>query len=182
MVATASATRNVVFSVSGRLLALPAAAVRRVLPLPRLDSLPAAPPVVAGLFRHRDRTVPVLRLDALLGFEPAPAALYAPLLLVERQDRPLALLVERVFDIVPVPASALLAADAALSFNGCAVAGFPFGSGNATLLDPDRLLTETEDRLLTAFQSLAEERAAWWRPAQDPAVAAIPDADAGAAP
>ncbi|MBP2291727.1 chemotaxis protein CheW [Azospirillum rugosum] len=163
MVATASATRTVVFSVSGRVLALPADAVRRVLPLPRLDSPPAAPPVVAGLFRHRDRTVPVLRFDILLGFEPAPAALYAPLLLIEREGRPLALLVDRVFDIVPVPASALLEADAALSFNGCAVGAFPFGAGNATLLDPERLLTETEGRLLAAFQALADERAARWQ-------------------
>ena len=87
MVATASATRSVVFSVSGRVLALPADAVRRVLPLPRLDGLPAAPPVVAGLFRHGDRAVPVLRFDILLGFEPAPPALYAPLQLIEREGR-----------------------------------------------------------------------------------------------
>ncbi len=163
MVATAAATRNVVFSVSGRVLALPADAVRRVLPLPRLDSPPAAPPVVAGLFRHRDRTVPVLRLDILLGFDPTPAALYAPLLLIEREGRPLALLVDRIFDIVPVPESALLETDTTLSFNGCAVGGFPFGTGNAALLDPGRLLTETEGQLLAAFQDLADERAARWQ-------------------
>lgn len=171
MVATASATRSVVFSVSGRVLALPADAVRRVLPLPRLDGLPAAPPVVAGLFRHGDRSVPVLRFDILLGFEPAPPALYAPLLLIEREGRPFALLVDRVFDIVAVPGSALLETDSALSFNGCAMAGFPFGAGTATLLDPARLLTETEGRLLAAVQALADERAARWRPADSEAAA-----------
>lgn len=183
MVVTASATRNVVFSVSGRVLALPATSVRRVLPLPQLDSPPAAPPVVAGLFRYQGKAVPVLRLDVLLGFERTPTALYAPLLLIEREGRPLALLVDRVFDIVPVPASSLLKADVALSFNGCAVAGFPFGAGNATLLDPDRLLTETEGRLLAAFQAMADERAAQWRtPEAVPEDATATDAAEDTAP
>ena len=165
MGSTASATRYVVFSVSGRVLALPAAAVRRVLPLPLLDRPPTAPPVVAGLFRYQDRAVPALRLDILFGLDPAPPALYTPLLLVEWGGRPLALLAGRVFDIVPVAAPALLEAEAGLSFNGCAVGSFRYGAGNATLLDPERLLTGTEGRLLAAFQAIADDRLAKWQAA-----------------
>ncbi|WP_448207198.1 chemotaxis protein CheW [Azospirillum sp. sgz302134] len=158
-----------VFSASGRILALPAAAVRRFLPLPLLDRPPTAPPVVAGLFRYQGKAVPVLRLDVLLGLEPAKPELYAPLLLLEREGWPLALLAGRVHDIVPVPDGALLEAEAGLSFNACAVGSFTFGTGNATLLDPERLLTETEGRLLAAFQAMADERLAAWQAPEEPA-------------
>ncbi|NUB15566.1 chemotaxis protein CheW, partial [Azospirillum brasilense] len=49
MAATASATRYVIFSVSGRTLALPAESVRLFLPRPRPDRPPRAPPMVPGL-------------------------------------------------------------------------------------------------------------------------------------
>lgn len=163
---TASASRHVVFSVSGRVLALPAAAVRRFLPLPRLDIPPTTPPVVAGCFRYQGRIVPVLRLDLLLGLEPAAPGLYAPLLLTERDGRPLALLADRVFDIVPAAVQELSEGglpDSGLTFNGCAVGGFRFGAEDATVLAPERLLTETEGHLLAAFQAMAEERLAKWQ-------------------
>jgi len=163
MDATASATRHVVFSVSGRVLALPAAAVRRFLPLPRLDIPPTAPPVVAGVFRYQGQTVPVLRLDILLGLAPTSPGLYAPLLLIERDGRPLALLGDRVLDIVPAITSHL--PENGLSFNGCAVGEFPFGTDSATVLEPERLLTETEGRMLAAFQAMADERLAKWQSA-----------------
>lgn len=164
MVTTVGATRCVVFSVSGRVLALPTVDVRRVLPLPLLDRPPTAPPVVAGLFRHRGRAVPVLRLDRLLGLQQAAPDLYAPLLLLERGGRPLALLTDRVLDVVAIPAESVSAADHALTFNGCAVASVPYRTTRATLLAAERLLTEVEGRLLADFQAIADERLAHWTP------------------
>lgn len=164
MAATASATRYVIFSVSGRTLALPADSVRRFLPLPRLDRPPAAPAVVAGLFRYQGRAVPVLRLDLLFGFDAATPELYAPLFLTDWDNRPLALLADRVFNILPIPDAERTAADPGLTFNGCAVATIPHGGphdgGTATVIDPSRLLTEAEGRLLAAFQAMADERLA----------------------
>ena len=160
MAATASTTRYVIFSVSGRMLALPAESVRRFLPLPRLDRPPAAPMAVAGLFRYQGRAVPVLRLDVLFGLESAPPELYAPLFLTDWNGRPLALLADRVFNILPIPDAERTEADSSLTFNGCAVATFPYGDGTATAIDPARLLTEAEGRLLAAFQAMADERLA----------------------
>ncbi|MBP2313140.1 chemotaxis protein CheW [Azospirillum soli] len=162
--ATESASRYVVFSVSGRLLALPAAAVRRFLPLPRLDTPPTAPPVVAGCFRYQGRIVPVLRLDLLLGLEPAAPGLYAPLLLIERDGRPLALLADRVSDVIPAVMQEL--PDTGLTFNGCAIGSVRFRANDATVLAPERLLTETEGHLLAAFQAMADERLAKWQAAE----------------
>lgn len=172
-----TAARFAVFSVSGRLLALPAAAVRRFLPIPLLERLPAAPPVVEGVFRYRGQTVPVLRLDLLLGLPVTPAGLYAPLLLIERDGRPLALLADRVHDVAPVAAGTIGATGEGLSLNGCAAGTIPYGDALAVLLAPERLLTETEDHLLAAFRALADERLARWQtapegssegPAEDP--------------
>ncbi len=162
--ATATTTRHVVFEVSGRVLALPAAAVRRVLPLPLLDHPPATPPLLEGVLRYRGQAVPVLRLDRLLGLPPVRPGLYAPLLLAERDGRPLALLAERVFDVAAVAPGALLETDPALSFNGCAAGAFAYGAERATALAPDRLLNAAEGRLLAAFQAMADERLAQWRP------------------
>ncbi len=160
MAVTASATRYVVFSVSGRILALPAESVRRFLPLPRLDRPPAAPAVIAGLFRYQGRAVPVLRLDLLFGFEAGPPELYAPLFLTGWSGRPLALLADRVFNIVPVPDEDRTEADSGMTFNGCAAGTIPYGKGTATVIEPARLLTAAEGRLLAAFQAMADERLA----------------------
>ena len=76
------AARYVVFGLSGRTLALPAAAVTRFLPVPALERPPDTAPVVAGVFRWHGHVVPVLRLDRLLGLGDAPIALYATLLVI----------------------------------------------------------------------------------------------------
>jgi len=152
--------RYVVFGLSGRTLALPAAAVGRFLPLPALEAPPALPPVVAGVFRWHGRVVPVLRLDRLLGLEDSTLGLYATLLLLERDDGPLALAVDRVHGIADA-APQEIAED--LSFEGCALAVIPYGAGTATLLDPGRLLTLAEERRLEDFRTQAEERLAQWQ-------------------
>ncbi len=163
-----SPSRCVVFSVAGQALALPVEAVRRFLPLPRLDRLPTAPRPVEGVFRYQGEIVPVLRLDALLdlGAGSAPGGLYAPLILITWRGRPTALLVDRVHGDVAVEPEDRVASDPSLSFNGCAAAAFAdrvTGRGGAvTLLDPARLLSEAEGRLLDAFRAAEERRLAQW--------------------
>lgn len=159
-------THCVVFSVAGHALALPMGAVRRFLPLPRLDRLPTAPAPVEGVFRYHGEVVPVLRLSALLALGAGAPGLYAPLMLVTWHGRPLALVVDRIHGDVLVPDEALLPADPALSFNGCAVAGFADPAagpgGTVALLDPARLMSETEGRLLDAFRDAEERRLEQW--------------------
>lgn len=162
--------RCVVFSVAGQALALPVEAVRRFLPLPRLDRLPTAPQPVEGVFRYHGEIVPVLRLGVLLdlaeGGGGRESGLYAPLILITWQGRPTALLVDRVHGDVALTAAERVASDPSLSFNGCAAGAFPDRvtgrAGTVTLLDPDRLLSEAEGRLLDAFRAAEERRLARW--------------------
>lgn len=156
-----------VFSVAGERLALPVDAVRRFLPLPRLDWLPTAPMPVEGVFRYRGEVVAVLRLAALLGLPVREIGLYAPLLLMAppagRPDRrTIALLAGRVEAIATVAPQDLLPADPTLTFNGCAVAAFAWSGSTVTVLAPDRLLTGTEGRLLDAFQETEARRLEQW--------------------
>ncbi|KAA0587665.1 chemotaxis protein CheW (plasmid) [Azospirillum oryzae] len=175
---TPSPFRCVVFSVAGRALALPVGSVRRFLPLPRLDRLPTAPLPVEGVFRYQGEVVPVLRLDVLLDLagEGAEPNLYSPLFLVTWQGRPAALLADRVHGDTVVDPAERTPSDPALTFNGCAVGAFPDRvtgrGGTVTLLDPDRLLSEAEGRLLDAFRAVAERRLAQWRHSQDAASSA----------
>lgn len=166
--------RCVVFSVAGQALALPVEAVRRFLPLPRLDRLPTAPLPVEGVFRYQGEVVPVLRLDVLLDLVPfdsvaggAAPGLYSPLLLITWQGRPAALLADQVHGDTLVESAERTQSDPALSFNGCAAGAFPDGvtgrGGSVTLLDPSRLLSEAEGRLLDAFRASAERRLAQWQ-------------------
>ena len=152
--------RYVVFGLSGHTLALPAPSVTRFLPLPALDRPPAAPQAVAGVFRWQGRVVPVLRVDRLLGLAESPIGLYTTLLLLSRDDGPLALAVERVQGIVAATAEEIAEG---LSFEGCALAVIRHAGGTATVLDPGRLLTHVEERLLEDFRALAEERLAQWQ-------------------
>ena len=172
---TPSPFRCVVFSVAGRALALPVESVRRFLPLPRLDRLPTAPLPVEGVFRYQGEVVPVLRLDVLLDLaaEAAEPNLYSPLFLVIWQGRPTALLADRVHGDTVVDPAERTSSDPSLTFNGCAAGAFPDRvtgrGGTVTLLDPDRLLSEAEGRLLDAFRAVAERRLAQWQHSEDSA-------------
>lgn len=166
MTDTAAAPPSIVFDVSGHTMALPAAAVVRVLPLPRLDRLPASPPVIAGLFRYGAALVPVLHLDVLLGLPAALPDLYRPLLLCRRPGGLVAYLCGRVTGLVtppcltPMPQSN--GAMVPLSFNRCVTGRFEHGGAACLLLDPARLLTAAEDQSLEAHRRIAEERATVW--------------------
>lgn len=156
---------SVVFDVSGHRLALPAGSVVRVLPLPRLDPLPASPPVIAGLFRYGDDVIPVLDLDRLLGLPPSLPGLYRPLLLSRRRGGMVAYLCDRVVGLVsPDGLSPLPQQDEAvpLSFNRCVTGRFEHGGAVCLLLDGPRLLTAAEEQTLDAHRRIAEERASAW--------------------
>jgi purine-binding chemotaxis protein CheW len=119
--------------------------------------------MVEGFFRYRGEVMPVLRLDRLLGLPRGGDHIYSHLLLLKGHGQPFALLAERVHDMVTVREGDTLPADPALSFNGCAVAVLPLASRAVTVLAADRLLTETEARLLAGLRAVGEERLAEWR-------------------
>jgi purine-binding chemotaxis protein CheW len=154
------ATAYLLLDVAGTVCALPREASAEVLPLPDLQRSPADGGWLAGFANLSGRPVPVLDLARFLDLRagPAEAGLYAHLVLTS--DRALAWLVDRVADLVNVPAGAHRPADPETSLNGCVGGGVVIGDALIPVLDPARLLTVAEQGRLAAQTRAAADRLA----------------------
>lgn len=165
---SAAPDRYLLLRLGTRRCALPAAVVRELLPLPRLWRPPGLPRPLAGFLNLGGAAVPVLDLPRLLGLaDPAggaESALYRHLVLaagvLPGQD--LALLVDRVLDMMTAPASALRPLAPEQSLNGCASAEIETPEGFVHLLAPDRILLAQERSRLAALRDAEQARLAEW--------------------
>ncbi len=143
----------------GHVLAVRQRDVSEILPLPRLASLPEAPPIVTGCFHLAGELVLVLALGDLLGLPGAAEGnpLYHHLLLLpDRPDHPRrALLVDRVLDLVVAEPELLPAGE---SFNDCVEGEIRVEAALVPLVSAARLLTAFEASRLAAFATRAAAR------------------------
>ena len=158
-----SAPRCVVFSVADHRLALPGEAVRKVLAMPRLETVPAMPPVLQGVMVVGGAAVPVLRLDVLFGLPRREPGIYTPLLLLDRPDGPLALMADAVLAVAAVSPRDLAPLDPAASFNRCVRATWTAGGATVHLLDPQALLSAAEEARLEELRAIAAQRLSAWQ-------------------
>jgi purine-binding chemotaxis protein CheW len=168
--AVAGGEACLLFRLGSRRCALPAAAVREVLPLPRLFRPPGLPRPMAGFLNLGGAAVPVIDLGRLFGIAAgaeADQALYRHILLMDRpMDRlPLGLLVDRVLDLWPVAPERRRPVAPEASLNGCVVAELETAEGFVHLLDAGRLLLAQEVATLAALQEGVAARLAEWTPA-----------------
>ncbi|WP_235035249.1 chemotaxis protein CheW [Roseomonas sp. 18066] len=155
------------FRLGSRRCALAQAAVREVLPLPRLFRPPALPKPMAGYLNLGGAAVPVVDLAKLFGIATsaeADQALYRHILLIDGPDghAPLGLLVDRVLDLLRVVPERLRAVAPEATLNGCAIAELETAEGFVHLLAADRLLLSQEAAALAALQEGAAARLAEW--------------------
>jgi purine-binding chemotaxis protein CheW len=177
-----------VFDVSSRAAALPLEDVKRIVPIAQLARPPGLPSVLEGVLNLGGTAVPVLRLDRLLGLPPRDPDLYSAVILLKsarillqkngalpetggerrgRNDGPVALLVDRVREVLRVPQTALLPVHEEDSFNGCARAAVSVSGENKYgqyihVLSFQRLLLEKEALTLSEFQAMAQDRLQYW--------------------
>lgn len=85
-----------VFDVAGQRFALPLPNVREVLRAVAITRLPEAPAVIEGVIDVRGNLVPVMDIRARVGLPQRPLELEDRLIVVESDDRTLALRVDRV--------------------------------------------------------------------------------------
>ncbi|MBZ6077778.1 chemotaxis protein CheW [Microvirga puerhi] len=158
----------ILFDVSGTECALRRDSVRELLPLPRLWRPPSLPRPVAGFFNLSGTAVPVIQLDILFSLDRLQAdaedGLYHHLILLDglAQDQPVALLVDRVQDIVEIDASKLCPVRDQGSLNGCVEAELDFGPRLVHLLSPSRILLVEEQQALAALNRQAQDRLGAW--------------------
>ncbi|SHJ80079.1 purine-binding chemotaxis protein CheW [Roseomonas rosea] len=159
----ATAGALVLFAMGNVVCALPREAVRALLPLPRLDAPPGLPAPLSGFLNLGGTAVPVLEPARLLGLAPGEPHPYRHLILLERDGLagPVALLVDRVADVVP-PGLPLRPAEEGLSLGDVVAGAVEFEGRNLHLLDPGRLLLAQEAAILDALSRQAQERLARW--------------------
>lgn len=144
---------HLVFSLGPDRYALPAKAVREVLPLQRLKQVPEAPRWVAGLLSYRGQIIPVLDLCQRVFGRPARPSINTRLVLLQyTPTQTLGVILEQASQVLRLPAEAqqTMGLDAGGAYLGAVQAQ---GAGNviqrisiAGLLPPDvaRLLFPAE--------------------------------------
>ena len=154
-----------VFHLAGQLGALPVENVERVVPMAELGRPPGLPSPLEGILNLAGTAVPVLRLDHLLQLPEQRPGLYSMLILLKGVcDGRIAMLVDRVSEILSIPESLLLPVGEEHSFNGCAEAAVPVRGQVAHLLSPTRILLKNERESLSEFQAIAQRRLQDWEP------------------
>jgi purine-binding chemotaxis protein CheW len=146
--------------------ALPIESVQRIVPMAQLARPPGLPSLLEGILNLGGKAAPVLRLDRLLHLPLQRLGLYSTLIIVNGvTDGRIAILVDRVSEILTVPASALLPIGEEDSFNACAEAAVSVQGQMVPLLSPVRILLEKEREALSQFQAMAQRRLLDWEPA-----------------
>jgi len=132
-----------------------------------LASPPGLPHLLEGILNLAGSAAPVLRLDRLLDLPEQPPGLYSMLIVLKgaAYDR-VAILVDRVIEILSLPESAFLPVSKDDSFNGCAGAAVTVRGEVVHVLSPARILLEKERQALAEFQTMAQRRLQDWSPQQ----------------
>src|SRR5262245_11339595 len=96
-----------IFPLSGRITAIPLAEVERIVPMAELTLPPGLPAALAGVLNLAGEAIPVLRLDRLFDLPEQSTGLYSALVIL-RGETPMAILADRVSEIMRVPETAFL--------------------------------------------------------------------------
>ena len=109
------ATANVLLvQIAGEFYALPSSSVREVIRYRACTPIPGAPPTLPGILSQRGAILPVVDLHPLLGLEATPITRTTRLVVVGHAEADLAMLVEAVLDLAPLPTDAVEPLPAAL--------------------------------------------------------------------
>ena len=152
-----------VFQFGGKLGALPLESIEKIAPMAELARPPGLPAPLEGILNLGGTAVPVIRLDRLLHLPEQRLSLSSILLLLKSvPDRQVALLVDRVSEILPVQNEQMLAVRNEDSFNACVVATVNCRGRVAHVLSAARILLEKERESLAVFQAMESLRLEDW--------------------
>lgn len=155
----------VVFQFGSKLGAVPLEAVERIVPMAELARPPGLPAPLEGILNLGGAPVPVLRLDRLLQLPEKRPGLYSMLVLLKGEARKqVAMLVDRVSEILHVAHEEVLPVEPEDSFNACVEATITKPDHVIHVLSPARILLEKEHESLAAFRAIETIRLDDWRP------------------
>ena len=144
--------------VAGVPFALPCAAVREILPLPRLHAAPTGGGALAGLLNLGGVPVPVIDLARLLGLREGEPDADPYRHVVHLDEDAVALLVDRASDLAHLAPEAVRPVASGRSFNGCVAGEIALGDRLVHALVPERILSADERARVGAFARSAARR------------------------
>lgn len=131
-----------------------------------LSRPPGLPSLLEGILNLTGTAVPVLRLDRLFHLPLQPLSLYSMLIVVNGlASGRVAMLVDRVTEVLAVAESDMLTIGKENSFNACAEAAVSVRGQVVHLLSPARILLQKECEALSEFQAMAQQRLQDWEAA-----------------
>jgi purine-binding chemotaxis protein CheW len=152
----------VVFYLAGQACAVRLECVREIVPFSQLSCPPGMPSLLQGFLNLAGTAVPVLRLDRLFGMTEQPIELFTPMIVVDSGTGLLALLVERVSEVlVAVPETGSekpLHVEAKDTFKGCVSSVIHSAGQDIHVLALDRIMLEQERQCVADFQSREQHR------------------------
>ena len=150
----------VVFHLADQAYALPLTEVQEIVPMAKLSRPPGLPPVLAGFLNLEGTAVPVVRLDRLFQLPEQSLGLYTRLLILRHPDSQVALLAEKVSEILAVSPEAVLPVPESHSFNDCVEGMITVQDRVILLLSAERILLEKEHQCLAEFRDREQARLA----------------------
>ena len=149
----------VVFEVGRHVCGLRLERVREIVLMCELAQPPGLPPLLEGMLNLRGEITPVVRTDRLFNLPPILFRRYTQLVVL-RGPTPLALLSERVRNVITLAAADLLPAPKNSVFNHCLAGVLPAAQGPIHVLDMERLLLVQEEQRISELQRIAQSRLA----------------------
>jgi purine-binding chemotaxis protein CheW len=154
----------VVFRLNSQMAAFPAESVERVAPMAALLRPPGLPAALEGVLNLAGAAIPVVSLTRLFRLPPQKPGLYSMLVVLQLSaESRIAAVVDRVTDIVAVPAYRLRPLDREDFFNGCVEAVVDIEGQSVHLLSIARIMLAKEREVLAEFGEVAQQRLRDWQ-------------------
>jgi purine-binding chemotaxis protein CheW len=151
------------FHLADTIAALALEYVEVVAPMAQLAKPPGLPSPLEGILNLAGKAVPVLRLGHLLQLPVRDPGLYSMLIVLKGlPDARLALLVDRVSDVLSVPDLAFLPAAGGESFHACSDGAVSVRGLIIHILSPSQILLEKERKIISEFRATEQWRLRNW--------------------
>jgi purine-binding chemotaxis protein CheW len=134
--------RAVVFVLGSQRYGIPIDSVNEIQQIVAFADVPADGLGVVGMVNLRGEVVPAIDVRTLVGMESRPYTLETPMIIARSGEHVVALIVDRVEDVVELPEGCLQAASPMHALSSKMLGVARLGDGLVYLLDVDRLLAE----------------------------------------
>jgi purine-binding chemotaxis protein CheW len=145
----------ILFSLAEQKFALPLVWVDKIVRSVAVRSLPKAPEMILGVINLQGRIVPIVSLRKRFGLEEKPIGVDDHLIVCRTSDRPLALLVDNVADIIEIEESRIIHQESILKGMDYIEGVLKMEDGMILIHDLERVLSGEESARLN--QALLRE-------------------------